>query len=139
METESKLTLMKDGAREYGLELEGEWTATRRLSLQLETQAEWERGVRAWSSNDAFRPTGPGGWAISTTQGAPDQLAPADYRPLATSGRLDAVLADPEPYAGTDAFYRSVYDHPLGGQLGDTFGLFPNNTVLVKLEYTFLR
>ena len=246
VETELKLTLMKDGAREYGLELEGEWTATRRLSLQLETQAEWERGVRAWSSNDAFRPTGPGGWAISTTQGAPDQLAPADYRPLATSGRLDAVLADAEPYAGTDAFYRpvygdrdtrevditlrgtftltpdlslelynqlfvargryddfqiltdrdtyeefdaypkrdeftlqsfqlnsvlrwefrpgstlflvwsqsrranralnpladpsrSVYDHPLGGQLGDTFGLFSNNTVLVKLEYTFLR
>jgi hypothetical protein len=70
LETEPKLTLMQDGAREYGLTLEGEWTATRRLSLQLETQDEWERGVRAWSSNDAFRPTGPGGWAIGTTQGS---------------------------------------------------------------------
>ena len=39
-------------------------------------------------------------------------------------------LADPS---------RSVYDQPLGEQFGDTFGIFPNNTVLVKLEYTFLR
>ena len=34
---------------------------------------------------------------------------------------------------------QSVYDRPLGEQLSDTFGLFPNNTFLVKLEYTFLR
>jgi len=189
------------------------------------------------------RPWRVGNWHHA---GGPDQLAPADHQPLATSGGPDAVLADTEPDAGTDAFYRpvygdrdtrevditlrstftltpdlslglynqlfvargryddfqiltdrdtyeesdaypkrdeftlqsfqlnsvlrwefrpgstlfvvwsqsrranralnpladpsrSVYDHPLGGQLGDTFGLFPNNTVLVKLEYTLLR
>lgn len=205
-----------------------------------------DRWRRAWSSNDAFRPTPQGEWAISTRQGAPDQLGPGDYQPLASVGQLDALLADAEPYAGTDAFYRpvygdrdtrevditlrgtftltpdlslelynqlfvargryddfqvltgrdtyrpftgypkrdefalqsfqlnsvlqwefrpgsalfvvwsqsrradrslnpladpprSVYDQPLGQQLTDTFGLFPNNTVLLKIEYTFLR
>lgn len=245
-EINPQLTFMEDGAREYGLGLEGEWTASSRLSFELEAQAEWERGVRAWSSNDAFRPTESGEWAISTTPGAPDELEPGDYQTFARDGRLDAIFAGLEPYPGTDAYYhpvygnrdtremdvtvrsnltltpylslelysqlfvargqyedfqiltnrdtyervagypkrdeftlqsfqlnsvlrwefrpgstlflvwtqsrhadralnpladpsRSVYDESLGEQITDTFGLFPSNTFLVKLEYTFLR
>lgn len=241
-----EVTFVEDGARVYGLELEGEWAAADRLSFELEGAAEWERGVRAWSSNDVFRPSDQGDWAISTRPGAPDELGPGDYQPVAGAGRLDAIFADVEPHPGADAYYRpvygsrntremdvtlrsnftltpdlslelysqvfvargryedfrvltdrdtyerfgdypkrdeftlqsfqlnsvlrweyrpgstlflvwtqsrradrqlnpladpsrSVYDQPLGEQFTDTFGLFPNNTLLVKLEYTFLR
>ena len=33
----------------------------------------------------------------------------------------------------------SPYDTPLGEQVGDTFGLFPHNVFMVKVDYTILR
>lgn len=246
IEPEVGVTSMSTGGTEYETGLQGEWTVGSGLSLELGLDAAWERGVIDWSSNDAFRPTDEGGWAISTNRGAPDQLSDQEYEPFATNGRLDAIFSDLAPFPGTDAYYRpvygrrntrefdltlrsnfaltpdlslelytqvfvargrydsfrilkdrdtyvrfdgypkrdeftlnsfqlnsvlrweyrpgstlflvwtqsrradeqlnpladptrSVYDRPLGEQLTDTFGLFPNNTLLVKIEYTFLR
>lgn len=34
---------------------------------------------------------------------------------------------------------RSLYERPFGEHLSDTFGLFPRNTFILKLSYTFLR
>ncbi|MEX0821303.1 MAG: DUF5916 domain-containing protein [Rhodothermales bacterium] len=33
----------------------------------------------------------------------------------------------------------SPYDRPIGDQIGDTFDVLPDNTILVKLNYAFLR
>lgn len=243
---EPNLTVLKDGSRKYRLQLRGEWTVSSRLSLRLRTQAEWERGIRAWSSNDAFRQAKDGEWEVSTRSEPPDRLRPSDYRSFSSSNRLDKLFAGIDQYPGTSAYYRpiygsrdtremdltlrgsfavtpdlslelysqlfvargryedfrlladrdtynrivdypkrdefalqnfqlnsvlqwefrpgsrvffvwsqsrradrqlnpladpsrSVYDQPLSDQLAGTFGLFPNNTFLLKIEYTFLR
>ena len=34
---------------------------------------------------------------------------------------------------------RSPYDTPLSTQVGDTFGLFPQNVFLIKINYAFLN
>lgn len=46
--------------------------------------------------------------------------------------------ADPQanPLAPRD---RSLYDRPFGEHVSDTFDLFPQNTFILKLNYTFLR
>lgn len=246
LESEVGLMSLSTGGTEYEAGLEAEWTVGTRVSMEMGFDAAWERDVIDWSSNDSFRPTEDGEWAISTERGAPDELAPEDYQPFATNGRLDAIFAELEPYPGTGAYYRpvygardtrefdltlrgnvnfmqnlslelysqvflargkyedfrilkdrdtyarfegypkrdeftlhsfqlnsvlrweyrpgstlflvwtqsrranrdlnplanpirSLYNTPLSEQLGDTFGLFPTNTFLVKIEYTFLR
>lgn len=240
------ITWFGNGTNEYSAELRGNWTVGSRLTLSANLETAWERAVVAWSSNDAFRATDEGDWAISTVHGPPDELGPEDYAVFAADGRLDAIFADLDPYPGTEAYYRpvsggrdtremdltvrsnvtfapdlslelygqvfvargryedfrilkdpdtfsrfegypkrdeftlnsfqlntvlrwqyrpgstfflvwtqsrwadrsvnpladptrSVYDVPIGEQLSDTFGLFPTNTLLAKIEYTFLR
>lgn len=97
------------GGTEYEAGLSTEMTVGTRFSFDVSVEGAWERGVRSWSSNDAFRPTEDGGWAIGTVRGTPDQLDRTDYRSFVANGRLDEIFAGLTPYSGTDAYYVPVY------------------------------
>lgn len=62
-----------------------------------------------------------------------------EYRPGSTvflvwsHGRSSRDVLNPLAPIGP-----SPYDRPVGTQIGDTFDIFPNNTFLIKVNYTFL-
>lgn len=242
VEPEAGYTAFADGGREYALSLRGNVDVGTRLSLSGNVEAEWERGVTAWSANERLRRLGPI-WQIGRESGRdPSAFEPLDTQldeelrgvePVSVSpdeyvvpvfgardtrsvdmtargtitftpqlslqlygqlfiaqGKYDdfQILRDRdtlvpfEGYPKQDEFaiqslqsntvlrwqYRpgstiflvwshgrrarpqvnpladpdprqSLYDRPFGEHVSDTFGLFGNNTFILKVSYTFLR
>lgn len=132
--------------REFNVTLRGNMTFTQDLSLELYSQVFLARGkyqdFRILTDRDTYaRFDGyPKRDEFALNSFQLNSVLRWEYRPGSTlfvvwtqSRRANHELnplADP---------LHSPYNTPLGEQLGDTFGLFPTNTFLVKIEYTFLR
>ena len=62
-----------------------------------------------------------------------------EYRPGSTVFLVWSHGRDVEDQINPLApFGASPYDRPIGTQIGDTFDILPNNSVLLKINYTFL-
>lgn len=132
--------------RSLDLTVRGNWTFTPDLSLDLYSQLFVARGrygdfqvltdpktlrtLETYPKQDVF--------SISSFQ--LNAVLRWEYRPgstlflVWTQGRRADEQMNPLAPAGP-----TPYDRPFDEQIADTFGLFPTNTVLVKLNYTFLR
>jgi hypothetical protein len=62
-----------------------------------------------------------------------------EYRPGSTVFLVWSHGRDTEDQINPlSPFGSSPYDRPIGSQIGDTFDIIPNNSVLLKINYTFL-
>lgn len=96
--------------RELSFGFEGVWTVGSRLNLQSEVLFGVESDRVAWASNEAFRRTDTGGWAIAQEgRSEPTELSEDAYVPFDDRGDLDILLADVSTYELTDAFYVPIY------------------------------
>lgn len=98
IEPEGGYTVMDDGGREYALSLRGNVDVGTRLSLSGNVEAEWERGVTAWSANETLRRTG-ATWQIGRESGRD----PSTFEPLTT--QLDEALQGVEPISSSPETY----------------------------------
>lgn len=108
VEPEVDVALHDDGGRTYTAGLRGNWNIGSRLTLSANIEAEWENDVTAWTSNETFARTGTG-WAIGRKSTAPDQLEPGDLELLPDQNRLDAILADVDPFGAGSQYYVPVF------------------------------
>jgi hypothetical protein len=93
IEPEMAYTAMEDGGRSYAAGLRGNVDVGTRLSLSANVEAEWERGVTAWSANETLRES-EGGWQIGTEA----RRDPEGYVSIG-SNQLDQTLRGIDPVA----------------------------------------
>jgi hypothetical protein len=97
-------TVMEDGGRRYAAGLRGNVDVGTLLSLSANVEAEWERGVAAWSANEVLRQTEEG-WQIGTEA----RKDPASYVSLG-SNQLDRALQGVEPFTTSPSrFFMPVF------------------------------
>ncbi len=107
IEPELGLEIQEDGGMQYAVGLRGDWNVGSRVAFSGNLEGEWENGITAWSSNEAFLFAGDG-WAIGRRNRPPDELEPDDFVPFDDGGVLGAVLESFDP-AGEGRFFVPLF------------------------------
>ena len=96
-----------DGGRGYAGSLEGEWTATSRLSLSLEVGLDREQDVTEWAANEAFAPNGSGWFISESSRTEPEDVE--EWRTISTVGDFGSALRAREPWDDQGRRYMPVF------------------------------